>query len=295
MTTKPSYLYRFSASFDGGDPWVWRFTSNDEAITSAAETFAPWPITHGEISRSIHLDSSESSLEAAYEASGFWLLLGTARIQRRLKCEIFQVDRTAPDVRELLLTGSVQKPKIRERTISVEIVSWMDVFDSELPWFADQNRCNYRFGDANCKFDLSLRRSIIPAWNILPGRRHVMMSFGIGSPAPGWLYYTSMVGGQFRWPGMEGEEGIPIVCDVVAQQGPGVGDSTVVTIELNKALPADVGGGHALIIGGCDRTIETCGTFGNTINFGGFPNLPRKNLSVSAWDTDNASQSKKSQ
>lgn len=293
-THAPAYLYQFTADFGTLGIFYWRYTSNVSSITSSSEVFTAWQIEHSSIRRSIAMEQSETTIRAAYQASGFWQMISTARPQRRVKVEIWSIERSAPDSRTLLLSGWLGRPSVNERTISISVASWLDALDSELPWASAQHRCNWRFGDGNCRFDMATRSTSVANYSVLANPRRYRLGWGgvYGAP-PAWLYTDSVVGGQFTLPAAAAADGTPIVRDILAQIGPSVGPQPVLLVEFGKELPALASGLPATLTAGCNRLVTTCQAYGNLSNFGGFAAIPKRNISVRAWEDDNQEHGKK--
>lgn len=235
-------------------------------------------IQHSRLSRTARIGGTCTITADVDEVEPLRLLL-PMRLSVPLKVEILKTS-TSLDEPEVLFNGTVRKPQIQGRQISVECIEWGDMLDGKITGFYIQPNCNYRVYDANtCRVN---RAAFEVSVTIVSQTGRTISVSGAditGKPenwfALGWLDVGSGLSRRVFY--------------VVANTVPS-GDTTVLTVTDDRPLEYPV---SATLVPGCDGSRATCiSKFDNLVNFGGHE-TPQDNLTLVAIRTNPSTGGKK--
>lgn len=265
----PVFLYRFTAALPDGDI-VWRYTSRPTDATVSGSTWLASGIEHTRLSRSARLGGTVS-VAADYDNIEPLKLCIPPRIAVPLKVEILKTT-TALGTPETLFVGTVRKPELDGRKITITATEWGDVLEQKLPAFFIQRDCNYRVYDQDtCRANKTAQQVAVSITSSTD-RTVTIQGSGLSGKAANWFSHG--------W--IEFGSGLDRCIRFITQSTAASGNT--VTLTVNQAITDDLPV-SATIVPGCDGKRNTCLTkFGNEVNFGGHE-TPRDNLVFDAIRT----------
>lgn len=271
---RPVFFYHFWIEYPTGTEH-WRFTSFDQAISAEGETWAPEPVTHGQLRQTAKADREEVSIEAYWSATTPLRLFIPFMLPLPLKVEI--VKRTLPTLtaKTILFVGEVRSVEPKGKKLVARCSSFLDAMDRRVPSFLIQKDCNYILFEPNtCR---AVAATYAKSATITTINRDVirvthasLTGLGTGWFDGGWLQMGTGADLEYR--------------AIMASTEIGGGVHELV---LNQRLAVGVVSDAVTLYPGCDRTFATCGTkFANSDNFGGFPFIPRRNPALRSKPLD---------
>lgn len=286
--TQPVYLYHFWTE----EPmnWHWRYTSFAADVVSGNELFTRFAMTHGAIRKSVKLDNETLELEAAFDENHPLALFLPLPFASPLKIEVLECDYGTPDATRSLFVGRVRSVPDNGDKLAATCDAWAGVLARKFPCMQIGPECNWQVFDRNCglerwKFEtigevVSLNDAVYPptaTLQLIAGATQVADWLTDGWFAGGFLETGSGLDWQIR----------------TLLTSTGDAPNTRVTIELNNRLSATIGQ-RVQLIPGCDGKAATCRSkFDNYVNFGGFPAIPERNLSLTAVESTASAGGKK--
>jgi uncharacterized phage protein (TIGR02218 family) len=275
---EPVWLYHFACAAPMDTHW--RYTSFAAAIVSDNELFTPFPMEHRSLKKSVQLDTESLDIEAKHDAAHPFALFLPIPLGKLVTVEVFQVTLGDPETREMVFTGRVRRVDDAGDRLVAHCDSWTAVLNRKVLPMMFQAGCNYDvFNPHTCKLQrwmfettgtvVSVDNTALPPFVVLdldiPDSLQFENWMSENWFADGFVEAGSGTGYQIRE--------ILTSRDFVGQ----------LRLQLNAPLDAEVGA-KLHLIPGCNGTAARCRAFNNFPNFGGFPAIPEKNLSLQAMD-----------
>lgn len=270
---RPVFLYHFFVKYPDTQQ-DWYFTSFAESLTVGDHTYAPAPISHGELATSTRADKEELKIDAFFASGNPLALFIPFAVPFPMRVEVLETALPSLSAPSSLFSGQVQTVQAKGKALTADCVSVIDAMERKLPRFLLQTRCNYAvFVPETCQLDPAAYK-ITGTISAINDRTITISAAALASNAPNqgtpppdhWFAEGSVVIGT----GTSKE--IRTILDSA------VVDSTHHTLTLNRALHVNTTGAAAVVLPGCDHRALTCqNNFNNFVNFGGHPYLPQDN------------------
>jgi len=156
------------------------------------------------------------------------------------------------------------------------------LFDRKVPRALIQEVCNYSlFDPATCGVVRQAWQTtaVITAINSDANPPTVTVQPLYPGLNPSWYTIPNFFGGGIFERGL----GLGFEPRTITQSSSDVPDN-LLTLNLNLPLWLSQVGDQVQITAGCAGTVTACQQFGNYNRFGGFPAIPRRNLTLEAWE-----------
>ncbi|HXG46252.1 MAG TPA: phage BR0599 family protein [Methylomirabilota bacterium] len=269
--SQPVWLYHFWINTP--TPVHWRFTSFERDFASGGWLHKPRPISHGDIRRTIRADREEVTIETLFDGDNPLKLFLPVPPSYVLNLEIHE-DTAAGGARELRYTGIVREPRFEGRRITATCASIVSELDRKVPGHLFQPRCNYTLFHPNCGLSKAAYQVNATINSYTAGAVSVVVDVGGFTPPTDPIDYFSK--GELQ----RGDE-TQFESRTILRATKGSG--SLWTLDLPLPLAYATVGESVKIWPGCDGLLATCDDkFDNVANFGGFPYMPIKNLTLSA-------------
>lgn len=283
-----------AASLAGGVTtlaWCWRltrrdglvrgFTDHDQDIEFAGMRFeAASGMTATEMRDSVGLSVDDLQVESALSSER--LDEGDLEAGRYddARIEIFRVDWQQPASRVLVRVGTLGEVRRAGRLFTAEVRGETHRLQQPRGRLF-QHACDAALGDARCGVDVAAagRRWATTVAAVIDRNRMVLDG---ASPAAGGAFVDGVVEiAEGPRAGFRSE---------IKRESRGADG---VRLTLWRTLPSGVGPGTAVVTTvGCDKHIATCrNTFGNAVNFRGFPHMPGNDFLTSVSRPGDPAQS----
>jgi uncharacterized phage protein (TIGR02218 family) len=271
----PVYLYHFwlNAPMDVH----WYYTSFAANVISGNNEYLAKPgINHGAHRRSVRIEAETIDIEWVWADDHALALFVPLPFPRPMNVEVLEADYAIPDTTKKIFVGQVRAVPDRGDQLVAQCDSFGVILKRKMPRMYIQKECNFQvYEPRTCKavqafFEepatiISSNALVYPPTVTIrlkfPEAAHVVADYF----AQGWIE----TGQQKRYE----------LRSVIGSTG----SVDVVTLTLNAPLRHATAGQSLVAVPGCDGQAATCDTkFDNFINFGGFPAVPDKNLSLKA-------------
>jgi uncharacterized phage protein (TIGR02218 family) len=245
---KPAELFQFSGGIQA------YYTTRQRPILYMGATYEPDYIVHGEIEQSEELSKQE--LEITLKSSASVARLYIADVPPNgVNVRVFRFIEGISEFR-LVWAGRVVKADFDSENDECRLACEPIFTMLKRPGLRRnyQLLCPYALYDNNCGKDIApyTSHAIVAA---VAGGRVTMSGINVTSG-----YY---IGGIFRFGSY-----LKLIINHVGN-----------TLTLASAVPGLTINTYADVSAGCDKTLSTCANrFGNTLNFGGFPYIPTRNI-----------------
>lgn len=284
--TIPVWLYHFTQDHGNGTISHWRFTSFDEDLTYSSNTWNSHPINHGEITNDVSGDNPETTISTIYAAANPLSQFPKLQFQSGINVAIYQgvySAGTAASV-SLLFTGRVINVHLNGAQVTATCAGLFDFGNRRFPRHTIGPKCPFTLFDADtCRVVKTTYQKIgTLTLGATPNQCTVTDASLAGVPV-NWFAGGLLTTGT----GANVERRT-----ILASSAPSGND---VTLSLGWPLILASNGQSTTILPGCDHLIDgDCATkYSNTINFGGHPYVPGRNLSIQAIETSNPRGNKK--
>ncbi len=274
---KPIYLYHFSLSPPMDVHWY--FTSFASNVRSGANEYLAKPgINHGAMRRGVRLEAEQLEIEAPFDPNHPFALYLPIPFSRPMNVEVLEAQFATPAATTKLFVGQIRRCGDRGERIVAFCDSWWSILQRKFPRMQMQPGCNYLvYEPGTCKaiqafFETSATLEINNAHlhppTIVVKLKTPLANFeGPNFFAEGWIETGVRENYELR--------------SVLASTWSGA--TQRLTLTLNVPLVRAIGGQDLQIVPGCDGEHQTCiDKFNNLDNFGGFPSVPDRNLSLKA-------------
>ena len=284
---RPIYLYHLWC--DAPTLLHWYFTSFAADVVSNGIRHYARPITHGALKSSIQA-SRALEITAAYRDDSPFLLFLPVPLARPMNVQVSQIAFSDPDATTPIFTGQVRVVEDQGESLLARCDAFANVIKRKLPRMLIQEQCPYWLYDgATCRVERNRLETsgIIQAIHAdsLPPTVDLTLAFPGSAHAAQWQSADWFAHG-FIEAGLGADfQAIGVTASSYA--------GGVLTLTLTSPLNAEAGA-WVQLVPGCDRTADTCRTkFNNFVNFGGFVNIPLRNPSLKAVNTNVSSGGKK--
>lgn len=246
-------------------------SSSGESSSSSSEgTTSLWlavGIEHSRLSRSVKLGGTVT-ISADVDSVEPLRLLVPNRLAYPLKVQILRTN-TRFEEAEVLFHGTVRKPDLKGRKISVSCVEWGEVLEQRIPNFYVQRNCNYRVYDPETCRASKAAKEIAVTVAAKNQRTITIQSASLADKPANWFALGYIEVGS----GLERRQHL-----VMSNTAP---FGNQMTLMLSSPFDAEVPVAGT-VVPGCDGNRSTCiAKFDNLANFGGHA-TPRDNLTLSA-------------
>ena len=246
----------------------YRFTDYEKPLQlDATRVFEPRPFELSDPTWSFIVDKSTMQLKSYRFAGNPLQKFLPFNLEGQLGITIYSCDPSDPPATaEIVWKGTVENVSASGKVLTAKCLAFGGMMDRRLPRPLLQPGCNWNVFDRNCRADqVRYRRT-----STIAGIDGTALTIAGISEASGWL-----TGGYLETGSGEGFERRQIL----AHNGS--------TLSLLKPLRHATVGQSLTLWPGCDGEFATCKSkFDNAINFGGFKDMPAKNPTVQAIDTD---------
>ena len=243
-------LYRF---YIGNTEWL--YTSHSEEIVYGGKAYAPIPIERSDFTH--EAKKNELTIVMPYDYEPASLFRGF-NPPGTLWLEVLS------DAGLYLFVGKVVgcKIKVEKAKAYLKVVSLQTILNSQVPSRTYSFSCSWNLFDENC--------------GVNRGDYTVYLPVNEVSISGNKLTHTSLAGyGDGYFTGGYVESGY---------ESSYVVDHTGDTLTLLYPLQTWTQQTNLRLYPGCDKTLSTCrNKFNNEANYGGFPFIPRQNLSTEGW------------
>lgn len=270
--------------------WHWRFTSFAADVVSGNKLFTKYAMRHGTIRKSLKLENETLELEAAFNENHPLALFLPIPFSRPLNVEVLEVSYADPDTQRSLFVGRVRNVPDNSDRLVAKCDSWAGVLARKFPGLQIGAECNWQVFDRNCgleRWNKDTSAEVVSVDDTVYPPTATLQLIAGSTQEDDWMTTDWFARGF-----IELGNGLTFQVRTILSS---VGDApnTQITIELNHKLFAAVGQ-RVRIVPGCDGTAATCKSkFRNFPNFGGFPAVPEKNLSLQAMDATTSAGGKK--
>jgi hypothetical protein len=304
-----AYLYTFS--LDKYDPW--RFTSYEENLVYATNTYSAKPFSHSNIVESVNLDKNELELSSRYfwdaesiparNPLGYFLPF---KLEATMSLEIHQAVLDSSGTVQsavMIFKGQVVNASFDGPYISARCQGISSLFDRLVPNILLQPTCNYAVYSDSCGLlsdDWKMAASVVEytagSYEIIIQTPAFTKVSPTTRPSTTEVFEHYFAGGRFESGSGASFEARGIMDSVAIESN----IKLTLRHPLDSApLPSDT----IFIWPGCDGKVETCklynevsnptGKFDNYDRFGGFPFVPIGNPSLSKVNKDISEGGKK--
>lgn len=241
------------------------------------QAFTPAQISHGEHGLSAEFDRRPLTVMLTTQNSTLARFFATASATR-IGISIFRINSTKLltgepldwDVDAILLnSGLVGKITFGGQQISVEVAPEPFGTNQGIPRFFYSRTCNHVLGEATtCKVNLASFTHTTTIAEIDTAQR--IITLAITPPGGNAEYFRA---GTF----VHGPTGQRFGID----WSDGAGTAGKARVRLKYWSPSLIAGDSVTVRAGCRHTTADCSTkFSNIANFGGFPHIPNRNISL---------------
>ncbi len=252
-SSAPIELYEF-----GIGPERFRYTTAPGPVTYASNVYLPLAIKREALF--FGADQRGEALKITMPASnelvrryinGVPGLLCSLRIERAQRFD-------GTSTRVIQFDGVVKSVAFTLDGIQAElaVLPLSGELNSVIPRFVYSSQCNHVLFDENCQVLSSLHRFLGPVASVT---NDILTVTGLSARGSGWATggFVATTGGDYRL----------------------IIDHTGDNIRLLLPFYTSPIGQNVEVFAGCDHTLNHCGPkFSNTINFGGYPFVPSKNV-----------------
>lgn len=279
---RPVYLYHLW--FEAPIGAHWRFTSFALDVASGGELYqaaghgANAGITHGARINGVRGDDS-LELRAAWHASNPLALYFPVPIPAALNVQVLEAPYADPDASTPIFTGRVLTVRDDGEKLIAKCDTFGTILRGKFPRPMVHDTCNNYLFDFGCKLS--------PAFWI---RTAAVVSVNAAAYPPSAVVVLHLPTDAMKEPNFFAQGWIEVGTGTDFEVRTVIAsiydlDTDELTLTLNLGLLHAEAGDVMLVAPGCDGSVDRCtATFANFINFGGFPNLPTRNLSLTALD-----------
>lgn len=276
----PIWLYHFYTDEPMDEHW--RYTSFAANVVSDNQLFTAFPINHRAIRTTSRLEAQTLDIEVRFDATHPFALFLPIPLSKPMRVEVFRTTFADPDTTELYFSGFVKVPSDPgDKIVGKSVSFWSNIASRKFPQQLIQPEDDGDVFDETiggvprwkweCPVTVdSLDNAANPPTVTLDFTRPESLQFGNWSSAD-WFaggYLTSGVGIDYQVRTI-------ISSEVVSSQ---------LVLTLNAPISLEVGA-TALVIPGYDGSADQRrNKFHDFDNFGGFPLVPERNLSLQAVD-----------
>ena len=269
LGSRPVWLYRVTR---GSAEWTW--AGYPVAITAAGRTWSPAPIAHGELTFETEFIQGDMSLTLATAAANhpFRAYLASPAIEpTRVQIYATEAPTFAVDIAAPFFEADAGAPRYRPGgVIEIKLATALVSGDWPMPRHNLQRLCNHLvYEPATCRLAAG-PLTLTAAITALGSKYIEAPAFGAEATAranANWFALGDVtIGSEVRM--------------VVSQSGN--------RLNLNAAFAAAQVGDTAIVRWGCDLLRATCAARGNTLNFGGYPDMPNSDPKLAALEPPTA-------
>ena len=284
---QPLYLYDIHAAAPVN--LHWRYTSFAAGVVSGGKLFNPWPMNHSAISGSADGQDSPVDVDAQPDPSHPFSLLAGVPPGQVIWIDIYTCDLSAPDTTVKIFSGylkTVTDDGVKYTAHCETRLAWLK---TKLPRFYIGTPCNHFLYEPNtCKVVRGLWETTVTYYQLVAGRLPVILvTFNFPFNLANWQTDGWFAGGLC-------EAGVGTQYEIRSVIG-SHWNGAQLQLTLNAPFKNAGVGGQLQLVAGCDHTAATCkAKFNNFQNFGGFPAVPDRNLSLKGLNTNVSAGNKKS-
>jgi uncharacterized phage protein (TIGR02218 family) len=280
------WFYHFTQNHGNGTVSEWRYTSFDEDLAYASQTWDSHQINHGEITDSVSGDNPETTISTVYSASNPLSQFPRLQFQAGINVAIYQgfySSGTATSV-SLIFTGRIINVSMNGALVNASCAGLFDFNNRRFPRHTIGPKCPFSVFEPNtCRVDKGPYQKIgTLTLGATPNQCTVTAASLAGVPV-NWFAGGLLTTGT----GANVEQRT-----ILASSAPSGND---VTLSLGWPLILASNGQSTTLLPGCNGLIDgDCLTkYDNIINHGGHPHVPGRNLSIQAMETSNPRGNKK--
>lgn len=284
--TIPVWLYHFTQDHGNGTVSEWRYTSFDEDLAYASQTWNSHQINHGEIADSVSGDNPETTISTVYSASNPLSQFPRLQFQSGINVAIYQgvySSGSATSV-SLLFTGRVINVSLNGALVNAACAGLFDFNNRRFPRHTIGPKCPFIVFEPNtCRAAKGPYQKVgTLTLGATPNQCTVTAASLAGVPV-NWFAGGLLTTGT----GANVEQRT-----ILASSAPSGND---VTLSLGWPLILASNGQSTTLLPGCNGLIDgDCLTkYDNIVNHGGHPHVPGRNLSIQAMETSNPRGNKK--
>lgn len=273
VANRPLELYQIFL-----DTETLRYAQSDVDVVFGGETWRAIGVSRGEIRTSSELECDEVpvSIDNVNLAVAD-KIIATDFITRRLAIYKLRRGDVSSGQAMVLFDGRMDEPVLDQSKLTVAVRSWLDGMHVNVPRRIFSSICNYQLYDTWCTASRQLDVNLGTGTALGSSTVFTLVADYLAGQADG---YWGPIG--TLW--METGSNAGLAREVVAHS------QSSLSVEVRIPFPATINSGDLFRIErGCGKTVaDCCSKFGNYVNYGGFPTIPRAGLQMDMPTLGNA-------